>query len=256
VTITYIGLSPVTVGTTGTGSVAPATLTPTLPSSITTDDRIWVHQCHSGVADTTPTDWNALFKDQIIGTGTPAAGTGQRYESLYWRDYDGLWTMPPFSLVSATGLSHAICAVALRADATFDTPTFSSVGSDYGTANTALSATTGAGFTTITGGFLFACVVCNDNVTASSGAISQTGATIGTVTERADSGTASGNDVALKLWTAPVTVGASATVACTATLSLASEGGVIFAQQTESAGTPNPLAVHSRSTAVQRASIY
>lgn len=239
--ITYVGLSPISVQTTGSAVASTVPITPTMPSSVVSGNRIFVLQCHTGVAGTTPTNWTDICKDVVIGSGAVGAGTGQRYVSFYYRDYDGVWTMPSFSLASATNLSHAIGAVALAttAGSTFDTPTVSSVGSYYGTPGTAFSATTGSSFTTHAGGFLFGLVACNDNVTMSSPAMSQSGATFGSVTERGDSGTATGNDVAWKMDTCTVTTGATAACTLTGTLSAASEGGVVFVEQTESVAGGN-----------------
>jgi amino acid transporter len=96
------------------------------------------------------------------------AGSGQRLMSCYWRDYDGSWSMPSFPLASVAAPSHWIGAVALRrtvAANTWNAPTASTAGSDFGTANTGHSATTGS-LTTHQGGFLVIGSVTNDNVTA------------------------------------------------------------------------------------------
>jgi hypothetical protein len=242
------------------GATTPAntvSITPTLPSGSASGDRIYVVQCASNTSATAPANWTVVgSKDTVIASalGAVAASAGQRYMSVYYRDYDGSWSMPAFTLTSATQNSHWIGAVAIRktsSNYTWNTPTISSVADDTGTANTAHSATTGSSFTTTAGGFLIIGQVNNDNVTSTAQALSQSGATFGTVTERADGGTATGNDVSGNVATCLVTTGAAATVTATATLSAASQGGNLIVQQTETAppaGTPPSFASSGNGT--------
>jgi len=222
-----------------------AAITPTFPAGVTFRDRVFVVQVHNGASDVTPTNWNVLgTKDTAIASslGAVTAGGGQRFMTVYWRDYSDNWGMPAFSLVSAVQNTHWIGCIAIRPTSgkQFDTPTISSVASDVGTADTAHSATTGSAFQTIANAFLILGYVNNDNVTATTEALTQTGATFGAVTERCDGGSATGNDVSGKVATCSVTTGANATVTVTATLSAASQGGNLIVQQTES--TPPKIA--------------
>jgi hypothetical protein len=219
-------------GTTITASTTA--ITPT--GSPVSGDRVFIYQAASNTSGTTPTSWNVLgTKDTTLGSGAAASGSGLRRATWYWRDYDGSWSLPSFPLTSAAQNSHWLGLVILTpsAGATFNTPTISTVGGAFNTATTAYTDTSAAAFTTTANGLLLAGTCLNDNVTASAEAVSQSGATFGTVTERCDGGTATGNIVAGNVVTAPVTVGAAATITLTETLSAASQGETLFVQQTE-----------------------
>lgn len=219
-------------GTTTTASTV--SITPTLPASTASGDRVFIIECGSNTSGTAPTNWTvALAKDTVVGTGAVSAGAGQRYMSVYYRDYDGVWTMPALTLTSAAQNSHWVGAISLSKGGTevWGTPMVSTVGTDYGTANTSASATTGS-IMTHAGGFVIIGTVQNDNVTTTSPALSQSGATFGAVTERCDGGTATGNDVSGSVHTCSVTTGATAALTFTATLSAASEGGTVVIEQT------------------------
>lgn len=237
--ITYVSVNNAAGQNAGSTSSSDTSITPTMPGSTVNDQsRIFVIQCASNTSGTTPANWTALFKDTVIGSGAVAAGAGQRYMSCYYRDKDSSWSaMPAFVLTTATNNSHWIGAVAINKTSTsyiWDTPAYSTAGSDFGTANTGHSATTGS-LATERGGFVIIGTVQNDNVTMTSGAMTQTGATLGTITERCDGGTATGNDVAGTIHTCSPTVGATAALTFTGTLSAASQGGTIVIRQTESA---------------------
>lgn len=222
--------------TTTAGTVA---ITPTMPAStVNGQTRVLVTEAATGVSGTTPTGWTALFKDTVIGSGTVANNTGLRYLSCYYRDKDATWSaMPSFPLTSGTNLGHWIGAVALNKTSTaytWNTPTFTTPGTDYGTADTAHSATTGS-LTTHAGGFLLASSVLNAFTAFSAGAMTQSGATLGTVTERCDGGIGTGFDVEGSVYTCSVTAGATAAIVFTATIVVAAQGGTIVVEQTEAA---------------------
>jgi hypothetical protein len=235
--VTYRGVSNAAGqnnGATGTGT---ADITPTLPGSTASGDRVFVVQCGSNTSGTTPTGWTVIgSKDTVVGSGAVSSGAGLRYQTIYYRDYDGVWSMPTFSLTSATNNSHWCGAVSVSKTTgqTWDTPTISTVGGAFNTATTAYTDTTAASFTTHAGGFLLIGTAVNDNVTSTGGTLTQTGATFGTTTERCDGGTATGNVVAGKLHTSSVTTGASATATFTLTLSAASQGETRIVEQTAS----------------------
>jgi hypothetical protein len=173
-----------------------------------------------------------------IGSGTAASGSGLRRMAVYYRDYDGVWSMPAVTETSVANNSNWVGAIAITRTSgsyTWNTPTISGVGGAFNTATTAYTDTSAASFTTHTNGFLISGTCLNDNVTSSSPAITQTGATIGTVTERCDGGTSTGFVVAGQIHTAPVTTGAAATITQTQTLSAASQGETVFIEQTETA---------------------
>jgi hypothetical protein len=232
-------------GTTTTAGTAA--VTPPLPTGTATGtDRVFVFQAASNTAGTTPTGWTAIFKDVQVGvTGTaPGAGVGRRFVSAYYRDRDTTWTMPAFSLVSATNNSNAVASATLRKGAgdTWNAPTASGPGHYApGTAGTAYSATSPS-WTVATGGYTFGVTALNDNVSSGTPGGSQTGGIVlGTRTERYDNGTATGNDVRLVVGDAPVTTGGTGTITRTATLSAASQGGTNWIQQTVTEPAPVTL---------------
>jgi hypothetical protein len=96
----------------------------------------------------------------------------------------------------------------------------------------------------------------NDNVTASAESLSQTGATFANLTERSDTGSATGNDVSIKTYTADVTTGATATITHAVTLSAASEGGSIVVSQTSTAHPLPASRPYVLARAVSRASLW
>lgn len=229
-------------GTTTTASTV--SVTPTLPTGSATGDRIFITVAANNTSGTAPANWTTLFKDTVIGTGAAGAGTGQRYLSVFYRDYDGTWTMPAVTLTSAAQNTQSVGSIALRKASTdlWDAPTSSAAATFYGAAGTAFTTTSGT-FTTVANAVLMAVVATNANVTATAGAITGTnGFTAGTVTERVDGGSATGNDASIKLHTAiPSAAGSPAgTLTHTMTLSGASEGGVIYVQQTVTAVGPGP----------------
>ena len=214
----------------------------TLPTGSAADDRIFIVHASNNTTATAPTNWTVLAQDVQVGpTGTaPGAGTGRRFLSVYYRDYDGAWTMPTLNLASATQNTHAATAITLRKGPTdtWDTPTWSGVGNTSGTV-TAYSVTIPS-FTTTAGGLLIVGTATNDNVTSTTPGLTQTGATFANLTERSDTGSATGNDVSIKTHTANVTTGAAATLTHTQTLSALTEGGSGIVQQTITAGATVP----------------
>lgn len=231
--VSFTGVSNAAGQSAGTTTTAgTAAITPTLPAGTVSGKRVFVIQCATTTSAAAPANWNVLFQDLVIGTGAVAAGAGQRFVSCYWRDYDGVWTMPSFALPSALNVSQWIAAVTLEAAAgeTLAAPIASAASSDYGTANTALATTPGS-LTTFPDSILLAITIRNDNVTSSAAVLTQAGATLEAPIERADGGTATGNDVSGSVGTSYVRAGATAAFVFNKTLSAASEGGTIIVQQ-------------------------
>lgn len=222
--------------TAGTCSIAV-----TSPASMVDGDRVFIVEEATAATMSTPTSWNALVLNQQIGSGAVSAGLGARYASVYWRDKSAGWSaMPTLVLTSATQLSHWVGAIAITPTSSayaFDTPTISTVGTSFGSLNTAYSDTSNASFTTHSNGLLISASTFNDNITSSACAITQSGATFGTITNLCDGGTATGNDVSGKIHTCLVTTGANATITQTQTISANSQGETLFIEQTE---TPYP----------------
>lgn len=235
--ISVVGVSNAAGQAAGTTSTpGPATVTPTLPSGAAIGDRIYIFQMAywTSASVAVPTNWNALFEDVQILTTAGGASVGRRYMSCYWRDRDSAWSMPAISTDSGMQNSNWVGAIAIRPSSgyAFDSPTYA-VGSNDGGSNTAHTSTT-ASFSTIADALLLIGSINNDAVTSTGGTVTQSGATFGSVTERMDGNTSTGNDVSGRVHTAPVTTGATAAVTFASTLSAASEGGSIIVQQTES----------------------
>jgi len=229
--------TPTPVGTTTTASTV--SITPTLPAGTAPEDRVFVIQAGNNTSGATPAGWTAAAKDVQVGpTGAaPGAGTGRRHLSAYYRDYDGAWTMPAFTLTSATQNTHALSAITLRkvAGAAWDTPTVSTAGNTAAAA-AAYSVTTGS--LAAPNGMVLVGTATNDNVTASAQSLTGAAATFANLTERSDTGSATGNDVSIKTYTADVQSGGTGTITHAATLSAASEGGSIVVAQTSTASAP------------------
>lgn len=236
-TITLRGVSNAAGEAAGSVGASTVSITPTLPSGAVSGDRIFVYQVGTIASGTTPTDWTVvLSKDSQLGSGTAASGTGLRKATWYYRDYDGVWTMPAFTLTSAANNSHWIGAIALTptAGSIWDAPAMTFVGSSYNTATTSYTDSTLVAVALATDGFLMAGAGLNDNVTSTTSAFTQTGTTFSTVTERCDGGTSTGFTVSGKIHTATVTTaGFSGTLTETLTLSATSQGETIFVHQTE-----------------------
>jgi hypothetical protein len=237
--ISYRGVSNAAGQANGTTTTSgTAIVTPTLPSGAASGDRIFIISCGSNDANPLDGTWTVITLNAVVGSGTLAAGSGQRRISAWYKDYDGVWSMPSVTLTFTTQNSHWAGAIAITptAGSSFDTPTASPVATTFNTASTSYTSPSSTALTTHTGGFLIAGTCNNDNVTASSPTISQTGSTIGAITERADGGTATGNDIAGKIHTASVTTGGgTANVVVGMTLSAASQGATLVIEQTESA---------------------
>ncbi len=215
-----------------------------MPSGAAAGDMIVVAIAHSlGFEDPVPTGWGWSRNHLVANSGTWAGGTGYRYVSLFRREYDGVWTMPTWSIYTVSGGHVGCCqwagAIALRTSGpTFewDTLDYSSAGTDISN-GTGLSAAMGS-ITTTPGGLLVIATARNDNVTISSPGLTQTGATFGTITERCDGGTTLGYDVSGSVHTVPVTTGATGALTFTGTLSGSSMGGALAMHITETETGP------------------
>lgn len=237
--ISYVGVNNAAGEAAGSVGASTVSITPTLPGSTANGDRVFVYAVGTTTSGTTPTNWQVLgTKDTTLGSGAVASGSGARRGTWYYRDKTAAWSaMPSWTLTSTTNNSHWIGAVAIRpsAGSAFNTPTITTVGGSFNTATTSYTDSSAASFTTTSNGFLMIGTGLNDNVTSTTSALTQTGATFGTVTERADGGTGTGNIVAGKVHTVSVTTGAANTTTFTLTLSAASQGETLIVQQTESA---------------------
>lgn len=220
---------------TGTASIS---VTPTLPAGSAAGDRVYltVANVPATTTPTTPAGWN-LISTQSLGTGTLGATAGPRRMSVYYRDYDGAWSMPSVVLPSVAAPALLAETVAIRRATTesWEDPT-ATQGSDVTVTTTPYSATGAAILGYTTGDWAMAALVGPGLSSITSGAITATGATFGTVTERADWASVSAtNGVHAAVLEALITAGpASAAPVNTATVSTSgqSDGGTIFIRQT------------------------
>jgi hypothetical protein len=219
---------------TGTASIS---VTPTLPAGAAAGDRIYLMVANSPATTTpnTPTGWTSL-NTQSLGTGTLGATTGPRRLTLFWRDYDGAWAMPTVTLPSVAAPALLAQSIAIRkaANEAWVAPT-TTQGSDVTVTGTTYSATAAATLPVTAGDGLMAAVVTPGTVTTTTGVVSATGLTVGTVGKQADWASVSAtNGVSAHLFVGLPSAGtATAPMVNTATVSVSgqSSGGTIFVRQ-------------------------
>ena len=216
-------------------TAAAQTITPTLPSGTAAGDRVFVYSVGTSAASTVPTGWTRLLTASL-GTGTAGAGTGPRFCTVDYRDYDGQWTMPLFGqtttglfMCGATSYSKAV------AGEEWGTPTSAS-GSDALVTSTTFSATAGSNLA-VTAGNLAATLLGSPGngstaMTYTTPTATLTGAT-GSFTARTNVGSITGNDATIAWIDSVVSSGTqtAASVATAATTSGFSSGGAIFLRQ-------------------------
>lgn len=221
---------------TGSASTTAISITPALPTGTLSGDRVYI--CTVGTtAVTTPTSWTAISSSSL-GTGAVATDSGTRVVSAYYRDYDGVWTMPTVSQASGatpTLVGYAISYSKATTEGWFqNNPLASSTASDVTVTSTTYSAS-GASLSTTTGDLLLAIQGNPSNVTTTAGAITATGLTVGTVTERGDGGySTNGFHGSIHIFDAFPTGTQTAASVQTSTVSVSgqSAGGTIFIRQT------------------------
>ena len=222
-TVTFVAAStPV-----APAAAAPQTGTPTLPAGTATGNRVYV------MAASEPTGALTLSANGTGWTLLYSSAPGSVQLSCWWRDKDATWsTMPTVSNAIGTSTTNALIvgAVAFATDATWVTPSAAdyTTGSDT-TSATSFAATGAATLPTTAGEYLFAFYGTSGNSLSSAQAMSAPGATLGTVAELADLGTATGGAVGFKVIGAPVTAGpATGAPTMSATLSGSNTGSVYF----------------------------
>lgn len=232
--VSVVATSPfATGGATGTSAVSA---TPTLPSGSVSGHRVYIYSA-STAAPATPTGWT-LVASVSVGGGTLGAATGPRFVSAFYRDYDGVWTMPSVSMASHAAPTIIAWGVTKQKDAgeTWATPIAAS-GSD--TSLDTSTSITGGSFTTVSGGLIYAAVGYPGQPGAtSSPAIAQAGATLGTQNSQpAAGGFATGNDAFHASRWAQVTTGATGAPSYTATTANARTAGGLFVHQGVAGGS-------------------
>jgi hypothetical protein len=242
-------------GTTGTAAVVmPA---PALPTGTASGDRVYI--CTSSVgAPAAPSGWTELFNGQL-GGGSMGASTGLRYCGIFYRDYDGVWSMPTVTAasVAANTIAGGAASFAKGAGEVWDTPTVTS-GSDT-SSNTSVSITSSTSQLVPTNGALWSVLVAPATIGTTTGiTISSAGATLGgtvTLSPGAMVNT-TGNDAFAVARHQSVTTGATGTQSYVATIANNRTVGAAFVAQ--GASTPAASLILSRvnvsNPAVTRAS--
>lgn len=227
-------------GNTGTSTNA---ITPTVISGWTNNvTRVFVLAAHTHTYGSTPSGWSSLFTNLAIGSalGAAAAGGGQRFLSLFYRDKTSSWSsMPSFAMSSVANGTHALASFGLdksSADHVWDSPTYTATPGVDTTANTAFATGNTSNFVTHVGSMLMAAVVNNDGATFTPSGYTHSGTTA-TLLERGDLGSTTGFDVGLSYLTGipSASSGANNPFTLSGTHSAATQGGVVFFEQTESA---------------------
>jgi hypothetical protein len=218
---TLISPSPYIVHDTGANTTAltTASFTPSVGEVIVAKASTWDWSTNFG---TGPTGGGLTWTKRVESLGT---GSGGAYSVIWTAVVGGSPTSMTVSM-TPTGSSRHSMVVERWSGAQL-------------AATTAYSVTTGSLTTDV--GMLLVGTALNDNVTASGESLSQTGATLTGLAERSDTGSATGNDVAIQSYTATVTTGATATLTLAATLSGASEGGSVVVAQTSTAAATSAV---------------
>jgi hypothetical protein len=220
-----------TVVSTGTASSIDQSVTPTLPTGTAGNgDRVYILVDAVGTV-ATPTNWTSVSNSQL-GTGAASSGAGLRWVAVFYRDYDGVWSMP--SVTSAAVANNAIAAAAVTmrkaSDEVWNAPT-STTGSDT-TSGTAYSAT-GSSIASPTGAGVLLATGIPAIVTTASETFTQSGATFATLVNSVVSGgTTLGFRADVVAYTTTVTTGATAAPVHALTLGTARVGGTVFVFQT------------------------
>lgn len=237
----------------GAGAGSTTTATPVYPAGIAPGDAIFLvvwNKASTGTGEPpdvqAPAGWTLVTKDWG-GTGTAGAGTGPVKVTVHARNAsaDGPEAGTNGPAISNPANSSFVYAAlfglrpAYRGYFTYG----ESAGSDT-VSGTSFSATAAADPVAETDdlALVFYGLDVATGSSASAETITWTGATVGTVSERFDSSTTSGNDCRGVILSAPITAGlSSAAPSTTATLAAAATGVAMFLRVTEN-GSPLPLA--------------
>ena len=157
---------------------------------------------------TTPTGWTLLRQDSG-GNGSSGADSGDVYSTLYYRIGDVLDSLGTVTVTVTSGNSTRarIFAFTMAAGKTIGLGvcggTDTTTGVDWSVTGDADNGVTTNDLVAIFTG------TNSDNGTVSGHAVTQTGVTYGTVTERGETQESTGDDCSISLATAPVTAGPS-----------------------------------------------
>lgn len=226
----------------GSGSATTnisASQTPNTPAGLVATDRAMVGCIGTGNISA-PASWQTLLASTPLGGGVDGDTTGVRQAAVFYRDYDGAWSMPSITTdaVSAVGPGIELFPLAFSkaAGEVFNTPTIGT-GSDT-TSGTGFSAATGS-FSDPTGAIAWLIWVWPGSPgTLSALTLSAPGATFaGNTSRHGVNGQTTGRDVQGATWTYPVTTGAIAVHTSGVTGTTARTGGIVVVSQTVSPAT-------------------
>ena len=218
--LSYVGSSTLVTGTTS--------VSPTYPTGVAVGDlcvMVVVNRADTTVP-TTPASWTRVSSN-LVGTGTQGAGVGQLRVTVWVREAAS--ALSGTQAVTITSGLVAMAGMTLWRRGASETWAYAPAFGHDITSATSFSVTALYDPGLIAGDMVIAHAATAGNFTASAQTLTATGATIGSVTEQQDAGSATGNDLALHIVTGSVTAGASTAPPVLAeTLSGASTGGVYF----------------------------
>lgn len=242
--ITHRASSGIAAGTTTTGGAF------TLPTGHTADDLLlaWLG-CKPYTVNvssgTLTTDYTALG-NITSGTVANGVGVGSTRTWAYHRTHDGSETAPDCTLSAAPSPSmKAMSAYSKTEAGAWDIA--SATGADTSASGTSVSIASGTTIDLAVGDVLLVAVTLPDDTAtmATSLALTASGITFGTITERLPTnGTTSGNDAIMHVFEAEVTAGSgtvTVTLSGTNTNSGESEASAVFVRLREPSGSVTQL---------------
>lgn len=247
-------------GTTPSGTTANITgttsVTPAAPTMNNGDMVLIVIQNKADTATpSTPANWS-LGASNAGGFGASAANTGATRTTIFYREKDASWsTMPTITITSGNAATAQAFTFTKAAGTLWNLAFCVGAKSDANATAYSATATTNPGLTD-GDGVLVAISVGDDTPTHSLQSISATGVTVwGTVTERSEPKTSTGNDVGGVVFTNSVTLGTStAAPVVNDTISVAHSGPFVLVRLREITIT-NISASESNSLAVSESSV-
>lgn len=233
-------------GAVGAVAVGTTSLSVAYPANITAGQLLvlFVGNKYPTNAPATPSGFFAPSGNQYSrGGGTAGADTGDVYITVFLRIADG--TETGNLSVTITGANTTIGIMFRVTKAAGVDWGYACAGGSDNTAGTAWSVTAGSNPGVVAGDMVFVgSTVCGNTDTATAEAITQTGVTFGSMVERQDSGSNTGDDISLWITEHPVNSGTgSANPVYTATVagtgSATAAGASLFLRLREVAASQN-----------------
>jgi hypothetical protein len=219
-------------GGTGTAGTGTLSVSPTRPTGTVSGDRVFICVGSVGVAST-PTSWTQVVNALVGDAVTVGTNVGPRNVAVFYRDYDGAWSMPSVSIASAAQNTAVYYAVSLHLGAgdLFVAPTVAT-GSDT-TTDTSFSVTTSTSLDIVSGGAMVVPLVAPGNEAGHSVIThTTTGGSLGSLAANpAGAANTTGNGCYITGRTALVTGTGTGTQTYSATIGIARSGGGAFVHQ-------------------------